>query len=100
MYILAILTTLLPLIAAHGDHAGHRKRDSVPLIERSDSVSVPYSLNLTNSSISYLIPDIENKAISYLGSYVNFSYSTTQASEALQTYQELVQLFGFLPNTT
>ncbi|CAD6579392.1 MAG: hypothetical protein TREMPRED_002464 [Tremellales sp. Tagirdzhanova-0007] len=100
MYILAILTTLLPLIAAHGDHAGHRKRDSVPLIERSDSVSVPHSLNLTNSSISYLIPDIENKAISYLGSYVNFSYSTTQASEALQTYQELVQLFGFLPNKT
>ena len=100
MLFFAILTALLPSISAHGDHVIHSKRGSASLIERATTISVPQSLNLTNSSLSYLIPDIENKAISYLGTYVNFSYSTAQSSEALQTYQDLVQLFGFLPNTT
>ncbi len=105
MLLLTILIALLPLISAHGSHDDihtNSKRSRVLPIERraASEITVPQSLNLTNSSLTYLVPDIQIKAISYLAPYVNFSYTAEQESEALQTYQKLVQALGFVPNAT
>lgn len=105
MLFFILLLASVPFINAHGsrdDVHSHGKRGRVMPIERraADDIMVPQSLNLTNSSLTYLVPDIQNKALSYLAPYVNFSYTADQEAEALQTYQRLVQTLSFVPNAT
>ncbi len=88
---------------AHGDHHQHKpsiKRDMIVERATPEGISLPTSLNLTNSSLSYLAQAIQNHDISYLAPYVNFTRTPAGEATALEYYNQLISLFGIVPNVT
>ncbi len=102
--VLALLALASPLASAHGDHNPHIQRnykrglEAESLIKRATTVQVPQSLNLTNSSLTYLAQSKNPLREAYAQSIG--TPSAAELTQALQTYQQLVTLFGFVPNVT